>query len=186
MTRNHDHHTLKRNATPPMRTPRLRLKAKAPQTGYVDGAWWPHSNALLTELPDLLAVLSVRLGPIDRVLYNMREWTTTSAKLIIGDRAVRLDGYRHQPPNSVEVLGLNRKKVTLLVVPPSSDSRDAHTTMMAAATPESVSTVGALLIKLRDREIQSQRAVADQERWDSEGGSPSGPTLVGLSGKSRR
>jgi hypothetical protein len=30
-----------RDQTPPEHTPRLRLKPKAPQTGYVDGAWWP-------------------------------------------------------------------------------------------------------------------------------------------------
>lgn len=56
------------NSIVPARTPRLRLKPKAPQSGYVDGAWWPHSDDLRSELPDLLAVLSVRLGRIDRVL----------------------------------------------------------------------------------------------------------------------
>ena len=44
--------------TPPEKTPRLRLKPKAPTSGYVDGAWWPHSDDLPIELPDLLAVLS--------------------------------------------------------------------------------------------------------------------------------
>jgi hypothetical protein len=63
-----------RHLTPPDSTPRLRLKPKAPQTGYVDGAWWPHGDDLTKELPDLLAVLSVRLGAIDRVLYNLSEW----------------------------------------------------------------------------------------------------------------
>lgn len=38
-------------STPPEKTPRLRLKPKAPTTGYVDGAWWPHSADLPTELP---------------------------------------------------------------------------------------------------------------------------------------
>ena len=58
----------------PENTPRLRLKPKAPTTGHVDGAWWPRSDDLATELPDLLAVLSVRLGAIDRVMYNLAEW----------------------------------------------------------------------------------------------------------------
>ena len=30
---------------------RLRLKPKAPRTGYVDGAWWPRSHDLAAELP---------------------------------------------------------------------------------------------------------------------------------------
>jgi hypothetical protein len=33
------------NSIVPAQTPRLRLKPKAPQSGYVDGAWWPHSDA---------------------------------------------------------------------------------------------------------------------------------------------
>ncbi|HVW42390.1 MAG TPA: DUF5994 family protein, partial [Amycolatopsis sp.] len=39
---------------------RLRLKPKAPTTGYVDGAWWPRPRDLSAELPALLAVLAVR------------------------------------------------------------------------------------------------------------------------------
>lgn len=50
-----------RHLTPPDHTPWLRLNPKAPHTGYVDGAWWLHSDDLSAELPDLLAVLSVRL-----------------------------------------------------------------------------------------------------------------------------
>lgn len=184
MTRVHDQHEVRRNALPPLHTPRLRLKAKAPQTGYVDGAWWPRSDALTTELPDLLAVLSVRLGPIDRVLYNVSEWSASPGKLVIGDRTIRLDGYRHQPPNSVEILGINRKRITLLVVPPSADPQDAHTTMMAAAARKNASTVNGLLrISLRDREIQSPRPGVDQERWESEGGSPRAPALTGLASR---
>ena len=76
-----------RHPTPPEHTPRLRLKPKAPHTGYVDGAWWPHSDDLTTELPDLLAVLSVRLGPMDRVLYKLTDWAKAPAKLAAGGRA---------------------------------------------------------------------------------------------------
>ena len=78
-----------RHPTPPEHTPRLRLKPKAPHTGYVDGAWWPHSDDLTTELPDLLAVLSVRLGPIDRVLYKLTDWAKAPTKLATGGRVVQ-------------------------------------------------------------------------------------------------
>jgi Family of unknown function (DUF5994) len=130
----------------PENTPRLRLKPKAPPTGYVDGAWWPRSDDLAAELPDLLAVLSVRLGRIDRVLYNLNEWAKASAKLVTGGRTVRLDGYRRQPIHTVEVLGLNRIKIALLVVPPNADPDTAHATLMAAAAPSNDSTVDSLLL----------------------------------------
>ena len=130
----------------PDQTPRLRLKPKAPQSGYVDGAWWPHSDDLAAELPDLLAVLSVRLGPISRVIFKVDEWSTPSAKFSTGGRRVRLDGYRLQPANTVEVLGLNRGRIVLLVVPSDTDPGEAHATLMAAAAPRNDSTVDSLLV----------------------------------------
>ena len=135
-----------RRHTPPVQTPRLRLKPKAPLSGYVDGAWWPHSEDLTAELPDLLAVLSVRLGPIGRVIYNLNEWAKPPSKFATGGRMVRLDGYRRQPVNTVEVLGLNGNKIVLLVVSPHADPDQAHAIMMAAAGPNDASTVENLLM----------------------------------------
>jgi hypothetical protein len=139
------HEEAGRHPTPPDFTPRLRLKPKAPRSGYVDGAWWPRSDDLTSELPDLLAVLSVRLGRIERVMYNLGEWATAPAKAMLGERVVRLDGYRRQPINTLEVRGVNRDRILLLVVPPNTDSDQAHATMMAAATPNNDSSTGGLL-----------------------------------------
>jgi hypothetical protein len=121
------------------------LKPKAPQSGHVDGAWWPRSDDLAAELPDLLAVLSVRLGRIDRVLYNVNEWAKAAAKLATGGRSVRLDGYSRQPANTIEVLGLYGHMIVLLVVPPDTDPDLAHEAMMTAAAPSNESMVGNLL-----------------------------------------
>lgn len=159
--------TAERHYTSPAHTPRLRLKPKAPHSGYVDGAWWPRSDDLNAELPDLLAVLSVRLDRIDRVLYNLNEWANVPAKLATGGRAVRLDGYRRQPANTVEILGLNRDRIALLVVPPYTDPDQAHTTMMAAAGPNDASTVDDLVVvNAQDREFHI-RAHAARQRWDT-------------------
>ena len=62
---------------PPRQTLRLKLKPKAPTTGYVDGAWWPRSRDLSAELPALLAVLAVRLGRVQRVSFNLTDWDAT-------------------------------------------------------------------------------------------------------------
>jgi hypothetical protein len=145
MTQQESPPTAGRHPTPPDYTPRLRLKPKAERTGYVDGAWWPWSDDLTKELPDLLAVLSVRLGPIERVLYNLGEWSTAPRKAMVGERMVRLDGYRHQPINTLEILGVSRGRILLLVVPPATDPDQAHATMMAAAVPNDDSSVEGLL-----------------------------------------
>ena len=134
-----------RRHTPPVQTPRLRLKPKAPHSGYVDGAWWPHSADLAAELPDLLSVLSVRLGPIGRVIYKMNEWAKPPAKFATGGRTVRLDGYRLQPVHTVEAVGFNHNKIVLLVVSPQADPDQAHAIMMTAAGPDNALTVDSLL-----------------------------------------
>jgi SAM-dependent methyltransferase len=163
-----------RHRPPPEYTPRLRLKPKAPRSGYVDGAWWPRSDDLTTGLPELLAVLSVRLGPIDRVLYNLNEWVKAPAKLAIGGRAVRLDGYRHQPVNTVKVVGHNYSRIVLLVVPPHTGPNQAHATMMAAAAPNNADTVGSLLmVGVRDEELPHlsqppRKRTGDQKREPSD------------------
>ncbi len=131
--------------TTPQATPRLRLKPKAPTSGHVDGAWWPHSDDLAMELPDLLAVLSVRLGPIDRVTYNLAEWATAPKKFPTGGRMVRLSGYHRQPVNTIEVIGINRTKLVLLVVPTRTDPGHAHDIMMSAAGPNNASSIDGLL-----------------------------------------
>lgn len=145
MTLQKDHTNVARHQTPPVHTPRLRLKPKAPSSGYVDGAWWPRSDDLTAELPDLLAVLSVRLGPIGRVIYKLNEWAEVPKKFATDGRTIRLDGYRLQPVNTVEVLGLNRRRIVLLVVSPLADPDQAHAIMMAAAGPDNALTVDSLL-----------------------------------------
>jgi hypothetical protein len=117
-----------------------------------------------------LAVLSVRLGRIDRVLYHLNAWAEAPRKLITGGRMVRLDGYRLQPINTIDILGLDGDRLTLLVIPPHTNANDAHRTMMTAAQPHNAATVdGLLTISQRGRDTRNQTSTA-QERWESEGG----------------
>ncbi|WNG88471.1 DUF5994 family protein [Mycobacterium sp. ITM-2016-00317] len=129
----------------PQNTPRLRLKRKSPITGFVDGAWWPHSDDLAAELPDLLAVLSVRLGAVSRVTYKRSEWATAPRKLVVDDQLIRLDGYDRQPASTVGVVDSRGASIVLLVVPAHTDSDHAHAVLMAAAAPDDATTVDMLL-----------------------------------------
>lgn len=144
--------------TPPEHTPRLRLKPKAPESGYVDGAWQPHTDSLTAELPDLLSVLSVRLGPIARVVYNVDEWAKSPAKFVTGGRTVRLDGYSRQPVHTIEVLGLDRNKIVLLVVSPTAEPDQAHAIMAMAAGPNNATTVENLLGSTPERAETREQA----------------------------
>jgi hypothetical protein len=154
-----------RGLTGPDNTPRLRLKPKAAAAGHVDGAWWPHSDDLPKELPDLLAVLSVRLGPISRVMYNLTDWAIAPSKLLAGGRPVQLEASWMQATNTLELVGIDRRRMALLVVPPRADPDIAHETMMTAAAPNNASTVDDLLmISGHTREART-RTVATEHRW---------------------
>jgi Family of unknown function (DUF5994) len=169
MTREKARNSLRWDETRDVRTPRFRLKPTSHRGGHVDGAWWPRSDDLMTELPDLIAVLSVRQGAISRVMYNPSEWTATPTELVTRERAVQLDGSCGQPPNTVEVLDAKGNKVVLLVVPAHIDPDQAHAIVMAAVAPGNVSSVDALLmISVKDRESRTKREAA-RERWDSQG-----------------
>lgn len=130
--------------TTPTTRPRLRLKPKAPTTGYVDGAWWPRSDHLAVELPDLLAVLSVRLGPIEQVIFNLGDWAHSPTEFTMDGQPVRLGGSTGQPVDTIQIIGGDHKLV-LLVVPPGTDNELAHDAMMSAAAPDNASTIEDLL-----------------------------------------
>ncbi|MBB2989626.1 hypothetical protein FHR72_001089 [Mycolicibacterium iranicum] len=129
----------------PENTPRLRLKRRAPRTGYVDGAWWPASDDLSAELPDLMAVLSVRLGGVSRVTYKNSEWAAAPRKIRVDNQWIRLDGYDRQPLNTLGVVDSRGGSTVLLVIPVDSSEEDAHSAMMAAAAVDDASSVDTLL-----------------------------------------
>ncbi|WP_206055230.1 DUF5994 family protein [Nocardia sp. CS682] len=154
---------------------RLRLKPKAPKTGYVDGAWWPHSEDLAAELPALLAAVADRIGPIHHVAYPLDEWARTTGELVIAGRTVRVEGFRQGTLHTVELLGVKNRRVVLLVVPPAAVELDAAATMVSASAVDDESAVDELLtIGTRERGDRAEGAAAVQ-RWDSEGGADRGP-----------
>jgi hypothetical protein len=152
---------------------RLRLKPKAPTTGWVDGGWWPRSRDLAAELPRLLTVLSIRLGPIERVTYHLDDWGSTVRKISFGGGVVRLGGYRSQHADTVDVLSA-RQRVTLLVVPPEAPAQTAHAALMAAGNRGNSDIVEALLqsglFTTPVLDSAGGEAEAAQQRWELDGG----------------
>jgi hypothetical protein len=167
MTRGQTRDAPARDADLGIHKPRFRLKPPTHRGGHVDGAWWPHSDELMTELPSLVADLSIRMGAIARVTYNGTEWRTTPAQLATGGRVIRLDRTGGQAPNTVEILGRKGNKIVLLVVPFHIEPGLAHEIVMAAAAPGDASSVDTLLmISMQQRQTRTTRDAA-RERWDS-------------------
>ncbi|MBF6181537.1 DUF5994 family protein [Nocardia otitidiscaviarum] len=107
------------------RPPRLQLET--PGTRTIDGYWRPYGRDLAAELPGLLAALTPRLGPIHRVVYHLDEWASAPRKLDFGGRRVRLDGYRHSPARTVEILGVAVGAKLVLRTTPAVDTTDMAT-----------------------------------------------------------
>lgn len=129
----------------PRLTLRMKLKPKAPTTGYVDGAWWPRSRDLLAEIPALIAALTVRLGDIERVTYHLASWDAAPTRLPTRLGRVRLDGFRSQHADTVTVVGAGgQHRLTLLVVPPETIPAAAQHMLVTAsqrANPDPIHTL---------------------------------------------
>jgi len=124
---------------------RLDLKPEGSTTGFVDGAWWPYSTDLAAEVPALLEAITGRLGSIERVSYNIAGWANASRRVDAGGIRVRLDGFRTRPSDTIDVSGVSDHRVTLLVIPPTTDQSAARDIMRRASTPGNCESTETLL-----------------------------------------
>ena len=149
---------------------RLRLKPAHRSCGFVQGAWWPRTDQLFTELPPLLAALAPRVGSVDRVIYDETRWAPQSLRMEFRGRSIILEGSATTSTNTLSVIGKGSGRLVLLVVPPCTNPTRAYTAVMTASKPDDVSTPDELL-GIGPREAQDRRlAVLAQQRWESEGG----------------
>jgi hypothetical protein len=149
-------------------TLRMRLKPAHRSCGFVQGAWWPRSTELASEIPSLLAALSLRFGSIDSVLYHESDWSP--APLSIKHQGDQVIVSAHQEwPNVVSVFGPRFGRLDLLVVPPYTEPTHAYNVVMTAASVNDASTPDQLLgIRRRvDERVLSPIAL---ERWEADGG----------------
>jgi uncharacterized protein DUF5994 len=166
------------SALPGVRTSprlRMRLKPKAPPTGYVDGGWWPRSRDLTAELPALARVLTIRLGRVTRVAYALEAWDTPPRQITVDGNTMRLEGFHSQDQYVLHLSGSDGQRLSLLVIPPGADMGDARDAMIMAARRGNADRPIELLAAggiVPDRSVVRLRLVSDdpQSRWDTDGG----------------
>jgi hypothetical protein len=169
-------------ATDPARSEvRLRMKPDDAAPGHVDGGWWPRSTDPAAEFPALVAALTSILGPISRAGYSLDAWNATARKLTVHDQVVRMEGFRTMQPNTVTLTGQNRRRISLLVVPPDTPGGVARAVLRSAADPDTTAAVQDILasngVSLDQHQADTAEAsrprTADrtpEERWEAEGG----------------
>jgi hypothetical protein len=104
-------------------------------TATLDGAWWPRSRDLATELPPLITVLGHRGIRISRVAYHRDSWEPAPRRLPADGRILRLGWYPGLDPHLVRLTsgGDGRVRLDLLVVPPDLDEAAGRQAMTAAS-----------------------------------------------------
>lgn len=153
---------------PAVGTVRLRLKPAHRSCGFVQGAWWPRTTELDNELPALLAALSLRLGPIDSVLYHEDDWSPAPPSIKHQGDHVIVDA-RQDWPNVISLFGPRFGRLDLLVVAPYTEATHAYNIVTTAASVNDASTPAQLLGNTRrgDDRLLSPTALG---RWETDGG----------------
>jgi uncharacterized protein DUF5994 len=147
---------------------RMRLKPTHRSCGFVQGAWWPRTTELGSELPTLLAALSLRVGSIDSVLYHENDWSPAPLGIKHEGDQVLLSTHQEWP-NVISLFGPRFGRLDLLVVPPYTEPTRAYNVVTTAASVNDASTPDELLGIRRHTEDRLLSPIA-LERWEADGG----------------
>ncbi|MFE0581559.1 DUF5994 family protein [Streptomyces sp. NPDC058874] len=123
----------------------LRLETTRSREGLLDGAWWPHTRDIETELPALIGVLTGHLGPITRVGVDASAWNALPPRLIIDDQVVHLDSDPVGDDTVLITRGRN-DHFALLVVPPDTTADAAREAMARAVRADNITEAAQILI----------------------------------------
>ncbi|MFE0766396.1 DUF5994 family protein [Streptomyces smyrnaeus] len=169
-------------------TPLLRLSLAPLDTApaLLDGAWWPHSRDLASELPLLTTVLDPLWGRITRVAVNPTHWPVLPRKVPVTGHVVGVGWFKaEQDPHKLLLLSYNIGRWDLLVIPPQTPPATAAWLMAAAVDPLRTDTAGQLMQEAALLYPSADADQAQQAVWDAEGGRvprPAAPLLPGARG----
>jgi hypothetical protein len=145
----------------------------------LDGAWWPRTRDLASELSPLVEELQRRGFTVTRVAYNPDLWEPTARRLQADGRTIRLGWFRSIDPQLLDLTGdVGRRRLDLLVVPPETTAAAAQRAFSAATDRANHDTPTALLDAVsaagppgpRPHPVAARPAVDETAGWDSEGG----------------
>ncbi|WP_052438380.1 DUF5994 family protein [Streptacidiphilus jiangxiensis] len=115
--------------------PRLLLEPTLSRSGMFDGAWWPRSNRVRVELPDLITALAAHVGRILRVGLDIGAWDEVPRTVMANGLVVRINWFAGCD-GTVSITRGFQDHFLLLVVPPGTDDRTASAAMAQASVTE--------------------------------------------------
>jgi hypothetical protein len=123
----------------------LRLETTHDRRGILDGAWWPRSRDVATELPGLISVLTEHLGPVSRVGLDRAAWDELPTRLVVDGRVVHIDA-SSEGDDTVLVTRGGQDLFSLLVVPPDTPPDAARAAMDQAVRADNLKGAGQILV----------------------------------------
>jgi hypothetical protein len=123
----------------------LRLQTTHSREGVLDGAWWPRSRDVATELPALIQALTTHLGPVTRVGLDTDAWEEVPTRVVVDDRVVHLDSFPVGDDTVLITRGEN-DHFALLVVPPATTPDAARDAMARAVDAGNVTQAAEILV----------------------------------------
>ncbi|MEZ0353879.1 DUF5994 family protein [Mycobacterium sp. pR1184] len=157
---------------------RLQLTPYRAASEHLDGAWWPRSQNLVEELPDLVASVSDRLGQVVMVGYRRNGWDETPPLAEIAGHTIELLGFISDEPASVILIGEDGRHLTLHVIRPDTDeevARDALAKVQVPtdAAPAGRATVARSVVEVADKlarheGLDDDRRTAQIKDWCQE------------------
>jgi hypothetical protein len=138
---------------------RLRL-GSAPGHDLLDGAWWPYSRDLESEMSDLVQQFPSARGRISRAEYALPDWDTAPRELVAGQRVITVGAFTSDDTHVMIVQLGDGGRLTLLVVPPHFTPGQGEEALLAGSTAGNRHTAGELLLEVTD-----QHDADPADRW---------------------
>ncbi|MBW8705592.1 hypothetical protein MBT84_38900 [Streptomyces sp. MBT84] len=155
---------------------RLALKIDGTSRGLLDGAWWPRSRDLLSELPALTDVLDPLWGRITRIAVNPEHWPVIPRKVPVDGHIVKVGWFTPEiDPHKLLLLSYGTGRWDLLVIPPETGAASAARLMAAASDYDGPPLTASALIaadEARQGVSATDGSTDPDEAWEYEGGAP--------------
>jgi Family of unknown function (DUF5994) len=128
----------------PSSATRLALCERDQTRSAVDGAWWPRSLDLSSELPDLVAVFGLWIGAVHRVVYDPTVWLPAPTRILRRNDMVSLNPYRLVFTDTIYLMGTHSRDAVLFVLSPSSSDEEARRLLCEVSTSAQPMNAGGL------------------------------------------
>ncbi|MFF7351972.1 MULTISPECIES: DUF5994 family protein [Streptomyces] len=164
---------------------RLALKTDGTSRGLLDGAWWPRSRDLPSELPALTDVLDPLWGRITRIAVNPKYWPVIPHGIPAGGHVVKVGWFTPEIDPHKLLLSYGTGRWDLLVIPPETGAESAARLMAAACDYDGPPMTASALIAAD--ETRSAASAADRPLEPDEAGTyESGPSSAAVPARTHR